>query len=278
MVHQITRCFILHSRPFKETSLLLDVLSQSNGRFSIVAKGAKRKNSQSLRAILQPFNELNITFTGRSDLKTLVNAELFIESSQQQQSVECRVNNLNNQTKSPIVSMPSRVLACGYYINELMIRSLSASEPCPELWESYRGCLNDLRREKPMSATLRQFEVSLLEDLGISPDWMHDINGQAIDKDIQYYFIEEQGFCPVSDFAQTTEKQTKQQTEQAVDNSNRLNFKRNPAANQFVGAAILALGQSKYPTNLDKHCQQITQRLLRQVIGQKPLESRKLWV
>jgi DNA repair protein RecO (recombination protein O) len=269
MAHQITRCFILHSRPFKETSLLLDIISQSNGRFSIVAKGAKRKNSQSLRAILQPFNELELTFTGRSDLKTLVNAELFLEASPQSEPTDCTAEELAIRTKSPIVSMPSRVLACGYYINELMIRSLSASEPCPELWERYRECLNDLRREEPMSATLRQFEVSLLEDLGISPDWTHDINGQAIEEDTHYYFIEEQGFCPVS--------QSEQGPEQSIVNSVSQGFKSN-AANQFIGAAILAIGKAKYSTNLDKYCQQITQRLLRQVIGQKPLESRKLWV
>ena len=68
------KAFVIHSRPYKETSLIVTFLSENNGKINAVAKGAKRKNSR-LSGNLEPFQCLNIDFRGRSDLKTLYLAE-----------------------------------------------------------------------------------------------------------------------------------------------------------------------------------------------------------
>jgi DNA repair protein RecO (recombination protein O) len=254
-----TRCFILHTRPFKETSLLLDLISAEFGRFSAIAKGAKRKNSQALRAVLQPFNDLLIEVVGKGELKTLVNAELFSNT------ITTPLPNLSRPSisePSPATiyrtPMPNQSLACGYYVNELVIRSLSGGESCPDLFQAYLKCINELRHKGSFSASLRKFELALLGELGITPDLTTDIDGRAICPEKYYYFVEEQGFALLSDIS--------------TNSPNKLQHK------QFWGCALLALAESRFEKETDKHCQQITQLLLRQVIGQRPLESRKLWV
>ena len=48
------RAFVLHSRPWSETSLMLDVFTEESGRVRLVAKGARSKRS-TLKGALQPF-------------------------------------------------------------------------------------------------------------------------------------------------------------------------------------------------------------------------------
>lgn len=54
------RAFVLHSRPWSETSLMLDVFTEESGRVRLVAKGARSKRS-TLKGALQPFT-LSATF------------------------------------------------------------------------------------------------------------------------------------------------------------------------------------------------------------------------
>jgi len=228
--------YILHTRAFKETSLLIDLFSREQGRFSLLAKGVKRKNSQAQRAILQPFNLLNIEYTGRSELKTLCYSEL-----------------VSNPTR-----LPNRALACGYYMNELLSRSVQEWQEFCQLFQLYHESIQVLINCEDFAPTLRDFEVSLLDELGVAPQWFTDIHGGDICRDSIYHFIPEQGFELVI---------LKQQ-----NNEFGLSHK------GFIGEAILSLGGKCYNAKTQKICQQITQLLLRQIIGDRPLESRKLWL
>lgn len=238
MVKTLATSFILHSRPFKETSLLLSLFSKEFGRFSLIAKGIKRKNSQALRAILQPFSLLEIEYTGRSELKTLCHAEL-----------------VAGQTR-----MPNKALACGYYLNELIMRSIQEWQEFPDLFACYKQSVFKLQSNlEPetlnptllnYAAILRNFEVSLLSELGVAPAWDVDVSGAEICADAYYHFIVEQGFELIE--------------------------KESPRA--YSGQAILNLGRSEFSAESVKSSQHISQMLLRQIIGDKPLESRKLWL
>ena len=241
MINYVEKSFIIHSRPFKETSLLLTVFTEQQGRFNLIAKGVKRKNSQGLRAILQPFNYLILELTGRGDLKTLCNAEL------------CHDENLNFQKK-----LPARALACGYYLNELLVRAIQDWEAFPLLFESYKESLSNLCDSENYAATLRKFEVTLLEELGVSPTWDIDINGEKIFTELHYRFIPEEGFEPV-----------KKKVNNAFKHTNE---------NHFTGETILSLATGNIVSETLKSSQKITQMLLKQIIGNKPLQSRKLWV
>jgi len=228
--------YLLHAQPYKETSLLARLFSDEFGRFSVIAKGVKRKQSQALRAVLQPFILLNVEFVGRNELKTLCKAEPIIQYQH----------------------LPNRALACGYYLNELLIRSTEEWQEFPELFSCYKNSLNALHKQTNFTSTLRNFEACLLRALGISPSWEYDVKGDTI-CDISYYrYIAESGFSPV------TEK--------------RHEYHPSSSTNVFSGAAIIALERGEYPEGNLKECQRLTQFLLRKVIGSKPLESRKLWI
>jgi len=247
---QQVKCFVLHSTPFKETSLLIRLFSQQYGRFSIVAKGIKRKNSQAIRAILQPFNLLNIEYAGRSDLKTLCHAELL----------------------TTYENMPSRSLACGYYINELMLRSLQEWQDFSLLFECYQKSVEALRATNDYVPILRNFEADLLMELGVAPTWEFDTQGVEISSQSYYYFVEDKGFQLVDDASPSG------------DNNANINGNVDDMAscqlqdNKYIGQAVLNFANRTYPKESSKVSQQISQKLLRQLIGDRPLESRKLWL
>jgi DNA repair protein RecO (recombination protein O) len=237
----LSECYLLHTQPFKETSLIVRMFGKHQGRFSVVAKGVKRKQSQAIRAILQPFSLLHLEYTGKSDLKILCNVEL-------------------NERQLKQSEFSNRALACGYYLNELLIRATEEWQESPHLFEAYRQSLqllqiNEATTQKTNAAQaeiLRTFEVALLTDLGVAPDWTIDISGNEIKASSRYYYEDEQGFTEVV----------------GVDNSD----------TGFRGEVLIALGTHDYKQDLLKECQQATQMLLRKIIGDKPLESRKLWI
>jgi len=237
-------CYLLHSRPFKETSLITHLFSCEQGRLSLLAKGVKRKSAQGLRAVLQPFSLLEVEYVGRSDLKTL-----------------CQVEVLKSWP-----SVSNRVLACGYYLNELIMRATEEWQESEELFHCYRRSLEQLQvlsdeNKRELAKVLRNFEVALLTQLGLAPDWKQDIDQKDIVADNFYHYIIEQGFAPVPEVINDNEK--KQVTLQQP---------------RWLGETILSLSGGDYKPELLQSCQRLTQHLLLPVIGDKPITSRKMWL
>ena len=139
--------FVLHSRPYRETSLLVDLFVAELGKVSVVARGGRRPGS-SLRQALQPFNQLSIRFKGRDTLKTLLAAEI----------------------AEHLPSLQGRALLCGLYVNELVQRLLQPLEPMPRLFLFYRYLLNELIKGDDLEGALRTFEHQLLKELGVWDD------------------------------------------------------------------------------------------------------------
>jgi DNA repair protein RecO (recombination protein O) len=166
-------CFLLHQRPHGETSLIVDVFTKKNGKMSIIAKGAKKPKSKFF-GYLTPFTKLKITYTGRSELKTLTNIDRdFSEST----------NSLSKTSYSLL------------YINELLIRLLPKDAVHEDLFQLYESFLVKIHAGENIELTLRSFELDMLEMLGYGLDFENEIDkNQSIDVNKNYSFIPERGF------------------------------------------------------------------------------------
>jgi DNA repair protein RecO (recombination protein O) len=166
-------CFLLHHRPHGETSLIVDVFTKKNGKMSIIAKGAKKPTSKFF-GYLTPFTKLKITYTGRSELKTLTNIDRdFSEST----------NSLSKTSYSLL------------YINELLIRLLPKDAVHEDLFKLYESFLVKIHSGENIELTLRSFELDMLEMLGYGLDFENEIDkNQSIDVNKNYSFIPERGF------------------------------------------------------------------------------------
>ena len=135
--------FILHRRPYLNTSLLLETFSREQGRLGLVARGASAPRSR-LKGLLQPFTPLLLSWTGAGELATLTGAE---------------------EAGRPVPLPPNRVLA-GLYVNELLVRLLPRQDAQPGLFAAYETVLAELATADGEEPPLRRFEKKLLEELG----------------------------------------------------------------------------------------------------------------
>jgi len=171
------KAYVLHVRPYKETSALVDILTPDYGLIRCMARGIKR--SIILGQSLQPFVNYHISFTGDSDLKTLDKFE----------------------SLSLPLALKGEALFSGFYINEVIVRALrSEAEIADEtLFEAYEGALVSLNNEN-LECSLRLFELTLLEHMGQHYQWNIDFKtGMPIDSEQYYGFFVEQGMAKVSD-------------------------------------------------------------------------------
>jgi DNA repair protein RecO (recombination protein O) len=139
--------FVLHSYPYKETSLIIDVFTRQYGRIALVAKGAKRPHSQ-LRGALQTFQPLTISWSGKSELQTLTAAEWV----------------------GGMPPLEKNALLCGFYMNEIIIKLLQRDDPQPLLFDEYVTTMNQLAHVEPVPIVLRKFEMNLLKMAGVLND------------------------------------------------------------------------------------------------------------
>lgn len=140
---QLQPAFILHQRPYRETSLLLELFTQEYGRITAVARGIRTAKSRT-RAILQPFNHLLISYQGRSELMTLISVE----------------------HHGPSARLLAEGLLSGLYINEILTRLLHKHDPYPQLYTIYQHTLLELSQGATRLRALRLFEKKLLEEIG----------------------------------------------------------------------------------------------------------------
>ncbi len=169
--------FILHRRPYRNSSLLLEAFSQECGRLSLVARGATALRSR-LKGLLQPFAPLLLSWTGAGELATLTAAE---------------------ETGLPAPLPPNRILA-GLYVNELLVRLLPRLDPLPDLFAAYQILLAELATASGEEPPLRRFEKRLLEQLGygLTLDREAD-SGAAIVAEEQYRYVVDRGPLAISE-------------------------------------------------------------------------------
>ena len=169
--HQDEAAFVLHSYPFRETSLILDVFSRSHGRLAMVARGARRPKS-SMRGVLMNFQPLLLSWFGKGEVRTLHSAEW--------------------QGGQPYLQ--GTAMMCGFYLNELLLNLLARDDPHVQLFDYYRATLHRLAHEADHAATLRCFEKHLLQELGYALVLDREAGGgKAIQAELCYRYAVERG-------------------------------------------------------------------------------------
>jgi DNA repair protein RecO (recombination protein O) len=149
--------FVLHSYPYKETSLIVDMFTRDHGRVALVAKGAKRPHSK-LRGVLQTFQPLSGSWSGKSELRTLIDAEWV----------------------GGMLPLEKSALLCGFYLNELLVKLLARDDPHPVLFDHYVATLNQLAHNEPAPIVLRKFERALLKETGVAADLSRSTVSRAL--------------------------------------------------------------------------------------------------
>jgi len=164
--------YILHKQPFQNSSLLLDFFCLDYGRVKAVARGARRSKSK-YRSLLQVFQPLLVSFTGKGEVKTVA-------------AVESTVGAIN---------LKGERLFSGLYVNELIIRLLMNNVEHTELYKRYQDALVGLGGNDDMNRVLRRFELSLLDELGYGINLEQDcVSRQPIVNSAAYLFVPDLGF------------------------------------------------------------------------------------
>lgn len=167
--------FVLHSYPYKETSLIVDIFTRGHGRVGLVAKGAKRPHSK-LRGVLQTFQPLSVSWSGKSELRTLIEAEWV----------------------GGMLPIEKTALLCGFYLNELLVKLLARDDPHPALFDHYVATLNQLAHGEPVQIVLRKFERALLQQTGVAADLVRCTATRAqVEPERDYVVDPERGPRPV---------------------------------------------------------------------------------
>lgn len=160
------RCWVLHRRPYRNSSLLVDLFSAETGRLAVVARGGQRD------PLLQPFRPLLVYWAGRGELRSLRSAE----------------------AAGVAVPLQGEALYCGLYLNELLVRLLHRDDPQPDLVQAYEAALELLAvAGSPMDVVLRHFEMRLLNAMGYALTLQHDIQDQPLQAGLRYRLLPEQG-------------------------------------------------------------------------------------
>lgn len=164
--------YVLHTRRYGDSSLLVDLLTRTQGRLACIAKGALR--SQRREAGIQPFQPLLVDWRGRGEVLTLVRAE----------------------AGGAPRHLVGRRLYCGLYLNELMLRLTARQDPCEGLYDAYARAIHGLGGTAPAEPILRCFEIALLEHLGLGLALERDTLGRPIRPDSRYTYDVDNGASP----------------------------------------------------------------------------------
>jgi len=171
--------YVLHTYPFKETSLVVELLTRDFGRVAAVAKGARRPRS-AMRGMLQSFQPLLAAWSGKSELRNLHSLEW----------------------GEGLLLLQGEALICGFYLNELLLRLLPREDAHEALFAYYGETLRTLALGKDLAVTLRRFELKMLQEMGYAVPLQQNEHDQPIAAEQSYYYIPERGACSLQEAQQ----------------------------------------------------------------------------
>ncbi|HAK52209.1 MAG TPA: DNA repair protein RecO [Gammaproteobacteria bacterium] len=223
---ELHAAYVLHTRKYRDTSLLVEVFSRDEGRYTLVAKGARSKKP---RFHLQLFSPVLVSSVGRGELKTATEVE----------------------ANGPGYLLAGRNLMIGMYVNELLYRLVGKYDPTPHLFDRYSQLLSLLQSEPFDTGYLRAFEISLLAELGygISFD-VESTTGDTIMDDGRYCYFVEDGFHYAGE---------------------------NQSARTIEGRHLRAIAEGRIDADADRVARGIVRQSVDQILGGKPLHSRRLF-
>lgn len=237
---QLAAGFVLHGRPWRETSELLEVLTGDHGRISLVARGMRRPKSR-LGAILQPFQPVSLSWSGRGGgLMTLTAAE----------------------PDGPPRTLQGEALMSAFYLNELLLRFLHKGDPHPDLFVTYAQTLGALATGTLPEIALRRFEMALLAESGYGLMLEYEAATSApLDPHLRYEYRVEEGPVRAGEGAISAVAAAAAQ-----------------AGRHYTGANLLAIARGEFE---DPDCRASARQLLRAVLdhhlGSQPLRTRAVY-
>lgn len=168
--------YVLHHRPYRDTSRILEVFTREHGRLTLFAR-AVRGPAARLAPVLQPFQPLLLSWSGRGEAAQLTGAE----------------------RAAAAAALPTAAVLSAFYLNELLLKLTTRHDPQPELYDHYHATLEVLRGGAPLAAALRLFEKRLLEGLGYGLDLKSEApSGRRIEAAGWYVFRPGEGLVGVS--------------------------------------------------------------------------------
>ena len=238
---KLEQAYILHSRNYRDTSLILDLFTRDAGRYSVISKGVRSRKSK-IKSRLQPFSPLLIAAIGGGELKTSTAIDF---------------------PRKPY-GLIGKGLMLGLYINELLYRLLDRFEPITGLYQGYEDLLSELvffrramsGRQQSINESggevtaVRRFELCLLQELGYGINFDYDSrDGQPISAERDYSFVVHEGFHAVHESQGET----------------------------FSGAEVLRISSGDLEQVDSKRLLNLTRLSLAELLGDKPLKSRSLF-
>ncbi len=163
--------FVLHTRPYRDTSLLVDLLTLNHGKVSVIARSARGLRSR-FKGSLVLFSPLLITASGKSELLQLSEVEI----------------------SEAAVFLEGNKLFFGLYLNELLVRLLQKYDPYPEIFAAYAATLKQFVNTENCQLCLRRFEMLLLSELGYQLPLRQSACGSDIRSQQTYAYQFDQGF------------------------------------------------------------------------------------
>ena len=217
--------FLLHRRPYRDTSLLLECLVAGEGRMPLIARGAAKGR---LKGTLQPFQPLTLRWRGRGEVMTLTHAEA---------------------VEKPL-DLKKKLLYCGFYLNELLMRLLPRGDACDNLMQVYWKTLLHLQYSEYPDWELRRFELQLLQETGYGVVLDSTCEGEPVSSNTSYSYNIGQGVtrdCSAADAL-------------------------------IHGETLLALHQGEWRNARERHeAKLLMRRLIDHSLDYKPLKSRELF-
>lgn len=166
--------YVLHHRPYRDSSRILELFTRDYGRVTVFARGARgaRKGGGSMTSMLQPFNRLLVSWSGRGEAGRLIGAEF---------------------DGAAAVLAPQR-LVNGFYLNELLLKLFARRDAHADVFALYDGTIEALKLAADPVRPLRIFEKRLLDALGYGLALQREAaSGQPIESGAAYHYRLEQG-------------------------------------------------------------------------------------
>jgi DNA repair protein RecO (recombination protein O) len=180
---QLQPAYVLHHRPYRDTSRILELFTRDHGRVSVFARAARggRNKSGALMSVLQPFNRVLVSWSGRGEAGQLSAAEF----------------------DGGFAIMPPDQLVNGYYVNELLMKLFTRHDPHPDVFALYAATIDALKRPDAALRALRIFEKRLLEAIGYGLVLHTDaVTHESVLSDRMYHYRLEQGAVRALDVAE----------------------------------------------------------------------------
>lgn len=231
---QLQPAYLLHRRPYRDSSDLLELLTLEYGRVGAVARGmGRRRSGGALASILQPFRPLFVSLTGKGELLSLTAAE----------------------PGGAVEGLQGDTLFSGFYLNELLLRTLLRHDPHPQIFAAYASAVGHLAEDPgraAMARSLRRFEFALIDDLGYAVDFTHLADGSGvIDPQRSYHLVPGEGLF-------------------ATQRSGR-------GASTYSGKDLCALAAGEFDDIPPAVLRRLAQELLADHVGSEPLRTPEVY-